>query len=142
MEISDIRKRVRLAVEQHRKAAAERHQRADAAAAAYEAFLQRSAVPVFRMFGNVARADGFPFGVNTPAGGVRLVSDRAERDFVEIFLDATVDPPRVGTRVSRQRGRNVVEREGLLEPDVPIGELDDEAVLSFLIDAIGTFVDR
>jgi hypothetical protein len=142
MEIPDIRRRLRAAVEQHRKAAAERRLRADAAASAYRVFLEETAVPVFRMFGNVAKAEGFPLAVQTPAGGVRVLSERNDRDFVEVWLDASADPPEVATRVSRQRGRDLIEREGLLRPGMPISELNDEVVLSFLIDELGTFIER
>jgi hypothetical protein len=133
MEISDIRRRLRTALEQHRKQSAERRTRADEAAVAYRAFLRDTAVPVFRMVANVAKAEGHPFAVYTPADGVRLVSERNERDFVELWLDASLDPPRVGTRVNRQVGRDLVSKEGLLRPEAPIPSLADEDVLAFVI---------
>ncbi|HSK08938.1 MAG TPA: hypothetical protein VK911_05135 [Vicinamibacterales bacterium] len=142
MEISDIRRRLRMTLEQHRKASAERRARADEAAEAYRAFLHDVAVPLFRVVANVAKAEGYPFTVYTPAEGVRLVSERNERDFVEIWLDTSIDPPKVGTRISRQRGRDLDSREGLLRPDTPLSSLQDEDVLAFLLGEIGNLVER
>ena len=50
--------------------------RSDEAGRAYEAFLNQRAIPIFRQVANILRAEGFLFTVFTPAGGVRLMSDR------------------------------------------------------------------
>jgi len=142
MEISDIRRRFRHALEQARKATAERRERADAAAVAYTAFLRDVATPVFRMFANVAKAEGQAFTIFTPADGVRLVSERHADDFVEIFLDTTFDPPKVAMRTSKRRGGNVVESETLVRADTPINSLTDEDVLALLLGEIGGLVER
>ncbi len=142
METSDIRRRLRQALEEAKKATAERRSRADAAATAYASFLQDIATPVFRMVANVAKGDGHPFSVFTPAEGVRLVSDRHGEDFIELWLDAALDPPQVATRVNRVRGRNVTTTEGLLRGDAPIHALADEDVLAFVLANIGLLVER
>ncbi len=142
MEISDIRRRLRTTFEQHRKEAAERRARADEAAVAYGGFLRDIAVPVFRMVANVAKAEGHPFTVYSPAGGVRLVSERNERDFAELYLDGSLDPPRVGTRVNRQTGRDLVSKEGLLRPEASIPSLTDEDVLAFLLREVAELSER
>jgi len=142
METSDIRRRLRQALEQARKATAERRGGADLAAAAYGAFLANIATPVFRVVANVAKADGHAFTVFTPADGVRLVSERQGDDYIEIWLDASLDPPQVATRVNRLRGRNLTTSEGLLRPDAAINALTDEDVLAFLLANIGTLVER
>lgn len=142
MEISDIRRRLRTAFEQHRKEAAERRARADEAAVAYGAFLRDTAVPVFRMVANIAKAEGHPFAVYSPAGGVRLVSERNERDFAELYLDGSMDPPRVGTRVNKQAGRDLVSKEGWLRPEAPIPSLTDEDVLAFLLREVVELSER
>ncbi len=142
METSDIRRRLRQALEEAKKATAERRSRADAAATAYAAFLQTIGTPVFQMVANVAKGDGHPFSVFTPADGIRLVSDRHSEDFIELWLDSSVDPPQVTTRVNRARGRNVTTIEGLLRGDVPIQALTDEDVLAFLLANIGLLVER
>jgi len=142
METSDLRRRLRTAIEQHRKESAERRARAEEAQVAYHGFLRDVAVPVFRMAANVAKAEGYPFTVYTPADGVRLVSERNERDFAELWLDTSVDPPRVGTRVNKQAGRDLVSREGLLRPEAPIPGLTDEDVLAFLLGEIVELSER
>jgi len=142
METSDIRRRLRQALEEAKKATAERRSRADAAATAYASFLQDIATPVFRMVVNVARGDGHLFSVFTPAEGVRFVSDRHGEDFIEFWLDASLDPPQVATRVNRVRGRNVTTTEGLLKGDAPIDALTDEDALAFLLANVGLLVER
>ena len=142
METPDIRRRLRHALEDAKKATADRRARADAAAAAYAPFLEEIATPVFRMVANVARGEGHLFSVFTPAEGVRLVSDRHGEDFLEVWLDTTLDPPQVATRVNRIRGRNVTTTEGQLRAGAPIDALADEDVLAFLLANIGPLVER
>lgn len=142
MEISDIRRRFRTALEQSRKASAERRARNDAAQVAYGAFLRDIGIPVFRMFANVAKAEGQPFTIFTPAGSVRLVSERAADDFVELFVDAAVDPPQVMARVNRRRGGDLLTTERAVRPGAPINGLTDEDVLAMLLEEFGTLVER
>jgi len=142
MEISDIRRRLRQALDQAKKASADRRARADAATIAYNAFLRDIGTPVFRMFANVVKAENYPCTVFTPTEGVRLVSERHADDFIELWLDASLDPPKIATRVSRTRGRNLTTSEGLLKAESPINSLTDEDVLAFLLEHIGTLVER
>ena len=142
MEIPDIRRQLRHALEQVRKDSAERRARADLAATAYQAFLRDVATPVFRMFANVAKAEGHAFAVFTPEGAVRVASERHADDFMEIWFDASLDPPQVATRVSRQRGRDLTVQEGPLRADAPIDGLTDEDVFAFLLGHIGPLVER
>jgi hypothetical protein len=142
METSDIRRRLRHALEEAKKATADRRARADAASAASASFLEDIATPVFRMRANEARGEGHPFSVFAPAEGVRLVSDRHGEDFIEVWLDMATDPPQVATRVNRVRGRNLTTSEGQLRADLPIDALADEDVLAFLLAHIGLLVER
>jgi hypothetical protein len=142
MEISDIRRRLRQALEQAKKANAERRVRADEAAVAYAAFLRDIGTPVFRMVANVLKAENYACTVFTPAEGVRLVSERHGDDFIELWLDGSLDPPKIASRVSRARGRNVTTDEQLLRPESPINSLTDEDVLAFLLEKVGMLVER
>jgi hypothetical protein len=142
MEISDIRRRFRMALEQAKKASAERHTRADAASVAYGAFLRDVAIPVVRMFSNIAKAEGQAFGIFTPADGVRLVSERHADDFIEIFLDNSADPPEVTIRVNRRRGGDVMTSERPLKAGAAIDSLTDEDVLALLLSEIGNLTER
>src|SRR5262245_20643475 len=111
MEVSNVRKRVNETIERARRSAAERRDRSDQAAKAYEVFLENIAVPIFRQVANVLKASGYPFTVFTPGGSVRLMSDRSSDDFIELLLDVAGDRPRVVGHVSRARGRRIVEAE-------------------------------
>src|ERR671937_121469 len=104
MEISDVRRRIRDAIERARRQAVERRTRADEAARAFEAFLESTAVPVFRQVANVLRIEGYPFTVFTPSGSVRLMSDRSAEDFIELALDTSDREPRIMAHISRSRG--------------------------------------
>src|SRR5437773_6110121 len=76
MEIADVKRRVIETIDRARRRAGDRRTRADAAAKSYEAFLNGTGVPIVRQVANVLRAQGYPFEVFTPAGGVRLSSER------------------------------------------------------------------
>ena len=89
METSDVRKRIKDALERAQRQAAERRTRNAEASAAYETFLHRTAVPVFQQVANVLRVEGYPFVVHTPAGSVRLASEKSGNDYVELRLDTT-----------------------------------------------------
>jgi hypothetical protein len=142
MEISDIRRRFRTALEQARKASAERRARHDAANVAYAAFLRDIGIPVFRMFANVASAEGQRFTIFAPADGVRLVSEREADDFIELFVEASVDPPQVMARVNRRRGRDLLTTERPVRDGAPINSLTDEDVLSMLLAEFGALIER
>lgn len=142
MDIPDIRRRLRHAIEEARKDSAARRARADLATTAYQAFLRDIATPVFRMFANVAKAEGYAFAVSTPEGAVRLASERHADDFMEVWLDASLDPPQVATRVSRHRGRDLTVKEGPLRAEAPINGLTDEDVFEFLLGTIAPLIER
>jgi len=139
MEISDVRKRIHITIERARQRAAERRTRGDEAARAYSTFLDTVAVPMFRQVANVLKSEGYPFSVFTPTGSVRLMSDRAAEDFVELTLDTTGDTPQVVGHTSRSRGRRVTESERAIGGP---GALTEEAVLEFLAKELEPFVDR
>ena len=139
METSDIRKRLNQTIERAKRQEAERRARSDEATRAFETFLSTIAVPLFRQVANVLRADSYLFNVFTPSGSVRLMSDRAAEDFIELSLDTAGDRPQVIGHTSRSRGRRVLVSESAIgEP----GELTEEAVLEFVLKELEAFVDR
>ncbi len=125
-----------------RKAAQERRTRADQAAREYEDFLRDRGVPVFHVFASALVAEGHRFKVHTPAGTVRLASEFSADDYIELALDTTADPPAVTGRTSRGRGRRVVASERPLNEHVPVAQLSEEDVLTFLVSEITPFVER
>jgi hypothetical protein len=142
MEISEIRRRLKQTIEQTRRAAAERRERTDAAAKAYEIFLERIAAPVFKQFAAALRAEGHPFHVFTPGGGLRLASERSAEDFVEWLLDVSGEEPAVLVRVSSRRGSRVLSHEAPLGSEPGIARLTEGDVLELLLREIPPLIAR
>jgi len=139
METSELRKRVNQTVERARRQAAEQRAQSDEAGLAFETFLSATAVPLFRQIANVLRSDGYQFSVFTPSGSVRLMSDRAAEDFIELTLDTAGETPQVMGHASHSRGRRVRESERAIGAP---GELTEEALLSYLLKELEAFVER
>jgi hypothetical protein len=139
MEIADVKRRVVDTIDRARRRAADRRTRAATAAQSYEAFLTGMAVPIVRQVANVLRAEGYSFDVFTPAGGVRLASDRGAGDYIELELDTAGDRPSVVGRVKRSRGRDVVESEQQIGDPLTLGE---EEILAFVLKELEAFVER
>ena len=141
IEISELRKRLRAAIDKSRRGAAERRERLDAASAAYARFLENKAGPLAHMLANALRAEGYNFTVFTPNGGVRLSSAKSGDDFVEFALDSSQPEPVVVLRVNRARGRRVVQHERPIRGN-PVDQLTEEDVLQALLEELGPFVER
>ena len=139
MEIANIKRQVVETINRAKRRAAERRTRVDEAAKAFEVFLSRSAVPVFRQVANVLRTEGYPFNVFTPGGSVRLMSERASDDYIELALDTTGDEPMVMGHTKRGRGRRVIESERPVGDPATLGEED---VLAFVVKELEPFVER
>ena len=140
IETSELRRRLRSAIEQSRSNAAAKRERSDAAARDYEAFLTTIAVPVVHQFANVLSGEGHQFHVGTPAGSVRLIAAGSAEDYVEIVLDTSEDPPEVIGRTSRGRGRRMITSERPVRDHTLIAELNEEDVIAFLLTEIVPFV--
>lgn len=142
MEVAEVRRRLRGAIENARKSAQERRARSDEASREYERFLAERAVPIFHVLAAALTGEGHRFKVFTPAGSVRLASEHAADDFIELSLDATADPPAVVGRVSRGRGRRNVSADRPVGKGAPIAALSEEDVLDFVLSEIAPFVER
>jgi hypothetical protein len=141
MEISHIKRQVLETIGSARKSAADRRARSDQAAREYEVFLEHVAIPLLRQVANVLRTEGYPFTVFTPGGSVRLMSDRAAQDYLELTLDTAGDRPLVMGHVSRARGRRVLESERPVAERTP-AELTEEDVMTFVLKELEPFVER
>jgi hypothetical protein len=137
METSAVRKRILDALNAARRDAADRRTRNAEAGAAYEKFLDGVATPVCRQVVDVLKAERLLFMVQTPAGAVRVVSERSGDDFVEIRLDTHAARPHVVVRVERVRGRERYEDEQPIREGVGIEHLTDEDVLGAIAGVIG-----
>jgi hypothetical protein len=141
VDIPDVRRRLRHAMDRARQEASARRVQVDAAGRDYERFLTDVAEPVFRVFVSAIKAEGHPFHIATPAGSLRLESERSREDFIELVLDTT-DAPVVVGRVSRGRGRRMVASERPVREGAAVSELTQEDVLAFLVSEIVPFVER
>jgi len=75
-------------------------------------------------------------------GGLRLASDRNRHDYIEFELDTTSDRPQVVGRVSLTRGSRTLTEERPLNSGAPPGALSEDDVLTFLLDALGPWLER
>jgi hypothetical protein len=141
METSEVRKRVLGAIERSRRGALERRARADEATREFDGFLERTAVPLFRQVAGALKAQSYAFQVFTPGGSVRLMSERAAEDYIEVVLDTSGPQPIVLGRTSRQRGRRVLEAEQPVGSGA-VADLGEEQLLQFLLAALEPFVER
>jgi hypothetical protein len=142
LEVSHVRRRLSAAIEQARRGAQQRRERSSDAQRAYETFLANVAVPVVRMVASALKADGYPFTVATPGGGVRLISDKGRDDYLEIALDTAADPPDVVGRTSYTRGSRTVTEERPVKRGASPQAITEEEFLEFLVAALGPWFER
>jgi hypothetical protein len=136
-DVAVVRKRVKTAIEQARRDQAERRERVAEAKNIYENFLQNSAVPIFKMLANVMKSEGnLNFEVMTPAGGVRLQSERNREDAISMELDTTADPPQPLVTITRMRGSRVTQSDRSIKGSNPLVQLTEDDVLEMLLEEL------
>ena len=141
METSEVRKRVLQIIDRAKRSGADRRARNDAAGRDYERFLKDIAVPMFRQIADALKASGYNFTVFTPGRSVRLMSDKAAEDYIELSLDTTGSRPVVVGRASRVRGSRGVESERPIA-EKTVDALTDEDLLEFMIEELARLVER
>ena len=141
METSVLRKRLTETIEAARRTAAERRARSEAASRDYSQFLDTVAELLFRQVANILKASGYSFTVFTPSGSVRLMSDKASEDYIELSLDTSADEPMVMGKSSRARGRRVVESERAIA-EYSVANLTEDHVLNYVLKELEPFVER
>ena len=141
METSIVRQRLNQTIDRAKRAAAARRERGDEAARAYETFLSDRAIPLFRQLAGALKASGHPFTIVTPAGSVRLASDRSAEDFIELSLDTSGDRPLVVAHTSRTRGRRVIEAEAPVSEHA-VDDISEDDLLTFVLKELEPFVER
>lgn len=142
IETAEVRKRLLQAIDHVRRTAAAHRADADLASSRFDEFARTTAAPVFRQAAQALRAEGFAFQVFTPAGSVRLASERSGEDFIELALDTARQPVALVGRISHTRGRHVVENERVVFEGPDLERMTDEHVLEFLLEALPPFVER
>ena len=142
MEVSEVRRQLRHAIDRAKARAQQKRQTAADAERAYVAFLEQVATPTIRMLANVLKAEGYLFTFSTPLGGLRLASDRGRDDYIDLALDVSGDEPTVVGRVRQTRGSRTLEDERPIKPGAAPQDLTEADVLSFLVNALDPWLDR
>ena len=135
-DIALIRKRLRLETEQARRTSAVHRERVKSATAAYETFLETIAIPTFLQSATVLRAEGMPFEVQTPAGGVRLAPERSRDDGITLELDATQDTPTVVLRTTHTWGTQIARSDRAVKDGSEIDRITEDEALQRLFEEI------
>jgi hypothetical protein len=142
IESGEVRKRLRLAIEAAKRDAAARRAALGDVQKEYDAFLENQAAPVFRQVAGALKAEGHIFQVLTPAGTIRLVSDRDKDDYLELFFDGARQFPTVVGRVSRVRGTELTAADQPIRGNAKVSDLTDEDVLDWILRVIVPLVER
>jgi hypothetical protein len=142
MEVSDVRRRLRAAIEAAKLRAAERRTRTDEATRAYDGILESVAVPAFHTVVNALVGEGYRFKVTTPGQAVRISPERSAEDFIELSLDTARESPAVLLLSSRGRGRRIVTAERVLREGTTIAGLTEEDIVTALLEELLPFIER
>ena len=142
MEVSDVRRQLTHAIDRAKAHAQQKRQATAEAERAYARFLEEIATPTTRMLANALKAEGYPFTVSTPSGGLRLASDRGRDDYIELALDGSGEQPTVMGRIRYTRGSRTVEDERPIKPGSAPEQLTDNDLLSFLVNALEPWLER
>jgi hypothetical protein len=142
MEVSDVRRRVRTAIDEARRRAEDRRARKDAEGRAWEKALQDVVVPAFHLVASALVAEGYRFKVVTPGTTVRLVPERGGEAFVEVALETETDEPVVLIRSTQGRGRRTVTRERPLGVRSAADIVSDDEIVPPLLEELTPFLER
>jgi hypothetical protein len=142
LEAGEVRKRLRHTIEAAKRDAAARRAALGDVQTAYNAFLEEVAIPLLRQVASALKAEGHVFQVLTPAGTVRLQSDRERDDFLEIVLDGGRTPPTAVGRISRVRGSQLETSDQPIRDGAKVSDLTDDDVLNWVLRVILPFVER
>ncbi len=142
MEVSEVRKRILDTLARAKSEAAARRARNAEVATAYERFLETVAAPLVHQVASILKVERILFAVHTPAGAVRLVSERSPEDFVEIRLDTSGQVPQAIAHVERVRGRETLVEDRPIRPGVLVEHLSDQDVLDEVAEALGRLLEK
>jgi len=142
LDTAEVNRRLTHHLADLQKAAARRRAETDEARRAFDLVLEREVAPTVRQLAQVLKARGFPFSVQTPAGAVRLVSDRSSDDFLAVELDVSRRPPAVVVQRQDTRGRRLLADERVLREGAGVASLEAEQTLDVLLELIEPFVEK
>ena len=135
-----MRRRVRRTIDDARARARERRQAVAAARRRGRVRARCDAAVSNR--GLRAEGEGYRFGVETPAGAVRLSPGGASEDVIELALDTARVPPALMGRTAYVRGRRVLSDERVVAEHPALADLAAKDVLDFVLSALAPMVER
>lgn len=141
MEISDVRRRVRAAIEAARTRAEARRVSRDEASRAWEGVRSDLAVPAFHQVASALVGEGHRFKVVTPGEAVRLTPDRGGEEFVELALVTEREEPALVLTSTRGRGRRVITTEHVFRDGPAIASVSEEEIVAALLEALTPFLE-
>lgn len=142
MEVSEIRRRLRQAIDAARRRQAERRALVADTSHAYERILETIALPVFQTLASALTAEGHRFKIETPAGIVRLVPERSGQERLELALETERDIPAVVLRSVRGRGSRTIENEAIVAEGPEIAEISDSNLVDAVVQQLIPFIER
>lgn len=142
MEVSDVRRRLRGAIDDAKRRSGERRARVDEASRAWEEVLTTTAIPAVHTVASALAGEGYRFKVVTPAGAVRLSLERSSDEFVELVLDSEREVPAIMVRSTRGRGRRMVSSERVAREGSAIAQLTQEDIVGVVLDELIPFIER
>ena len=142
MEVSEIRRRLRTAIDEAKRRSAEHRVRADEASKAWDGVLETTAIPATHTLASALAAEGHRFKVLTPGGSVRLSLERSAEEFIELALDTARDEPAVMVRSTRGRGRRMVSSERVAREGKAVAAMTQEDVVGVLLEELVPFIER
>lgn len=141
-EVSQVRKLVQSRLGDLKRAAAARREHMAVAEREYAEFLPAIAGPVFNAVAHALSAEGYPYRVTTPGNGIRMVSERSQRTFLDLRLDTSGQDATIVAEISRERGHRVLVDERPLGAGRRIATLTEDDVVGFLVEAMGELIER
>jgi hypothetical protein len=142
VEVSQVKRRLKTAIDASRERAQRRRQLVSEAQRAFDTFLADVATPVARQLANVMKSEGYAFTVFTPGDSLRLASDRSRDDFIEVTLDTSSEKPEVIGRISQQRGSRTIDEEVPVKRGAAPDGIGEEDVLDFFLGALEPWLER
>ena len=142
MEVSDVRRRLRAAIDDAKRRAEERRAKKAVATADWERVLTDVAIPAFHQIAQALNAEGYRFTVVTPGSAVRLVPERGGEEFIELALDTDGDEPAIVIRTTRGRGRRSVSSERQLAARSAVDVLTDNVLVDEVMADLIPLIER
>jgi hypothetical protein len=142
VDVSQVRRQLRSAIDAGRARTQARRERVAEAERVFGAFLDGVATPLMQQLTQALKAEGFACTLFTPGGSLRLAFDRSRDDFIELTLDTSGEYPRLLACVRHTRGSRIVDDERALTSGGSPPSLPEDELLDCLIRGLEPWLQR